>query len=80
MTCPQSGGPHLRPHHPLSDLILGTEDVVALPPWGTSTSYPTTFTEEPLALSPRGRSHLELYCCPSNPILVSEDPLTWIPR
>lgn len=79
--CPCQWGPHLKPYHPLSDLILGTEGVFALPPWGDIHLIPILFTEDPpLALPPWGTFHLELNHCSSNPIPVSEDPLARIPR
>lgn len=45
-----------------------------------STSHPLPFTEDPPVLSPWGRSQLELHCCPSSHILITEDPIAWILR
>lgn len=76
LPCPCWWGPQHEPHHPLSDLILGTGWVFALPPWGD-----LQLTPHPIHRgAPAGGSHLEVHHRLSNLIPVSEDLLTWIPR
>lgn len=54
MPSPCWWGPHTKPHHPLSNLILGTEGVFALTPRGHLHPIPHPIPKGPPCLVPTG--------------------------